>query len=99
MAWKAHSFKDKNTLRKILEPNDPQAINALIKTIAKFDATKWTEVEERILKDGIYAKLTDCETYKKILLTTGDRELIEASRTYAVDSSGAKAAAQAKVDG
>ncbi len=79
MARKAIQFNDVESWRAILKADNPRLQKALGRQVHCFDAKVWATVCRKIVYDGNYAKFTQNETLKQILLDTGDNELVEAS--------------------
>lgn len=90
---KAHLFKDKMIANKILSllneddlesdntnwTNKNKKIKALGRKVAKFDAERWDASKFEIMKKGLYAKFSQDEGLKQILLSTSHNTLAEAS--------------------
>lgn len=83
MYQKAIVFKDEAIAAKILETRIPKEQKALGRQVSNFDHNVWLEHRERIVQDGSYYKfahsLLEDEDLKEKLLSTGDKELCEAS--------------------
>ena len=68
-----------NILDMILNEPDPFLQKMLGRKVPNFDEQLWEVHRYAIVKSGNYLKFTQNEALKKILLQTGDRELVEAS--------------------
>ena len=79
MYRKATTFDDANTAAKILAAKGSGAQKALGREVKGFTDEIWNPVRRRIVKRGNYLKFTQNEKFKKVLLETGDRLLVEAS--------------------
>ncbi|KAF2033602.1 DUF1768-domain-containing protein, partial [Setomelanomma holmii] len=82
MVQKARLFKDEDVARNMLATTDPKQHKALGRQVDNFDGKVWDEQKLKIVEDGNYHKFTaseDAENLRKMLLATGDRELVEAS--------------------
>lgn len=78
MAMKADYFGDSPIFEKIMSTVDPSEQKAFGRQVANFDAEAWNAVSRGYVYKANMAKFSDPKL-KKILLDTGDRELIEAS--------------------
>lgn len=79
MFQKAIVFNDLEIADKImLEPN-PEKQKALGRKVKNFDHKKWDKVKEQIVEDGNWWKFTQPKEgdLRKMLLETGQRELVE----------------------
>lgn len=79
MFQKAIVFNDLEIADKImLEPN-PKKQKALGRKVKNFDHKKWDKVKEQIVEDGNWWKFTQPKEgdLRKMLLETGQRELVE----------------------
>lgn len=79
MAMKAKLFGDIDTYHEIMSTSNPGEQKALGRKVRGFDVEKWSKVSRKIVYQANYVKFTSNETLKKILLDTGDREIVEAS--------------------
>lgn len=79
MACKALLFKDDIALKKIMEATNPYDQKAYGRNVEFFEVSTWEiEAREYVFK-GNYAKFTQNEDLKGILLSTGNKTLVEAS--------------------
>lgn len=78
MAAKAYYFGDDAILQKILKSSNPSEQKALGRQVANFDAEAWNAVSRGYVYKANMAKFSDPEL-KAYLLSTGDKELVEAS--------------------
>jgi ribA/ribD-fused uncharacterized protein len=79
MAKKAEYFDDQDALSKILKTNDPAEQKAIGRTVKNFDKEAWDAVSRGYVYQGNIAKFKQNEDLKKYLLSTEDKELVEAS--------------------
>lgn len=78
MAMKALFFGDHETHEKIMKTSDPKKQKALGREVKNFDANKWNTICRQIVYEANYAKFHK-EPLKNVLLSTGDKEIVEAS--------------------
>lgn len=78
MYAKALTFKDKKIAEQILKADKPRDAKSLGRK-SKFDEHVWKNVREDIMFECCYAKFSQNKKLKKLLLSTGDRMLVEAS--------------------
>lgn len=89
MAEKARFFCDPEAEKQIMatgHPRDQKAIGRLVKNLRSgkqepFDEKAWNEVARDIVYKGSYAKFTQNEGLKMVLLETEGTTLVEASPT------------------
>jgi len=79
MAEKARQAKDHVMLAKILATNNPRDVKALGREIQGFVEEDWVKIREDVIYRGNLAKFQQNVEFCKILLETGDREIIEAA--------------------
>lgn len=83
MYQKALLFKDQAIASKILKATIPKEQKSLGRMVSNFNHAVWEENRDRIVQDGSYYKFANSllsgENLKKKLLSTGERELVEAS--------------------
>ncbi|KAJ3176355.1 hypothetical protein HK101_010458 [Irineochytrium annulatum] len=63
----------------IMATDDPRTHKRLGREVANFNETTWLENRERIIYEGNWAKFTQNERMRELLLATGDKVLVEAS--------------------
>lgn len=78
MAMKASVFGDTEAQEKIMRTNDPAKQKAIGRTVKNFNADEWSKISKSVVRRANFAKFEDPEL-KKILLDTGDKEIVEAS--------------------
>lgn len=78
MAQKALLFGDTETYEKILKTKNPNEQKALGRTVKNFDSAKWNAVCRKVVYDANLAKFSD-PTLREYLISTGDKEIVEAS--------------------
>ena len=79
MAQKAKRFHDSVRYTAILRANSPKGCKALGKQVSPFDAKVWDAVKYNIVKAGNKAKFEQNPDLMKLLLSTGDSIMAEAS--------------------
>ncbi|EMD61598.1 hypothetical protein COCSADRAFT_96527 [Bipolaris sorokiniana ND90Pr] len=75
-AAKARHFKDNDTLRKIIDCDDPVKVKFLGKQVKHFDRKEWDVLKEETMKIGNAHKYQNPALQEK-LLATGNRHLAE----------------------
>lgn len=81
MYHKAITFNDMKAANEILQQPNPRICKAIGRTIRDFDDEEWDKVKVSIVEQGSYLKFTrGGKKLRAMLLATGERELIEASR-------------------
>lgn len=78
MAQKALLFGDDESYKKIMKLKDPAQQKAIGRNVKNFDPNKWNEVCRKIVYDANLAKFSDFGL-KVAILSTGDKEIVEAS--------------------
>ena len=80
MASKARTFSgNDDILAEILQNNDPAKIKGLGRKVKNYDEQIWGRVRFEVVVKGNYAKFSQNDNLKKILLETKDAILVEAS--------------------
>ena len=80
MASKARTFTgNDDILAEILHNNDPTKIKAFGRKVQNYDDNIWSRVRYEVVVKGNYAKFSQNDNLKKILLDTRDAILVEAS--------------------
>ncbi|KAF2206499.1 hypothetical protein CERZMDRAFT_6310, partial [Cercospora zeae-maydis SCOH1-5] len=79
MYHKAVLFNDSSIAAQIMRTTSPKQHKALGAKVKKFDEKVWNEHKEEIVEKGNWLKFTQSEELKNRLLSTGERELLEAS--------------------
>lgn len=79
MYEKALYFKDYDVAEKIMGIPSPKDVKALGREIRNFDAAKWSDVSLGIMTSVNLDKYSQNPAFKKELLETGDKILVEAS--------------------
>lgn len=80
MAMKALMFNDDEAKAKIMKSHSPSDQKAAGRKVKNFDADKWNKVSRAFVYRANMAKFS-IPYLKKVILETGDRELVEASPT------------------
>jgi len=78
MAMKAKMFSDFEAWHKIMAAKNPKEQKAIGRTVKNFNPDSWNIVCKEVVYVANKAKFSDPEL-QKILLDTGDREIVEAS--------------------
>jgi ribA/ribD-fused uncharacterized protein len=79
MSQKAILFKDELALRKIMEATNPYDQKAYGRNVEFFEVGVWEAVAKDIVFKGNYEKFTQHADLKELILSTGDKTLVEAS--------------------
>lgn len=79
MHQKALLFQDYDIAEQIMNETKPKTIKSFGRKVKNFDDDLWTEQCRDIVYKGNYAKFSQNEEYRKILLSTGDKLIAEAS--------------------
>lgn len=79
MASKSRFFKDDETLKRIMNEEDPKEQKRLGRKVRNFDKTKWDAVARTIVYRGNMAKFTQNPKLGEILVATKGTTLVEAS--------------------
>jgi len=79
MHQKAILFNDLETASLILNEYEPSKIKQLGRLVKNFIEDKWNEVADDIVLNANLAKFSQNEKMKKLLLDTGDKEIVECS--------------------
>ncbi|KAK0104198.1 hypothetical protein ONS96_005290 [Cadophora gregata f. sp. sojae] len=79
MAWKAFFFSDELKLMSILKSKSPKGMKAMGKQVLGYSDEQWDFVKVAVVGAANYAKFTSNKELTDMLLSTGDRELVEAS--------------------
>lgn len=72
-------MKDEEVANKILDADTPGKAKALGREVKNFQQSIWDENCDRVVEEGSYLKFSQNEDLGKVLLGTGERELIETS--------------------
>lgn len=78
MAMKASYFGDNEVYKQIMNSNNPKIQKALGRCVKNFNADKWNIVCKDFVYDANLAKFST-EPLTSVLLSTGDKEVVEAS--------------------
>lgn len=81
MYMKAKLFKDEEVAVKILKAKSPSEQKKLGRKVRNFNRGIWESNCKKFVYDGNYAKFTQNEKLKKVLLNTKGTTLVEASPT------------------
>jgi len=79
MAEKAKLFNDFEVYSKIMQSTDPREQKTLGKLVRNFNDKKWVDICKKIVYNGNLAKFSQNSELKDYLLSTGDKEIVEAS--------------------
>ena len=81
MAEKARVFGDEQVRKQIMEVIDPMEMKVLGRHVKKFHDKTWDKVKYSVVLNANYYKFTQNKEMKDILLSTGDKVIVEASPT------------------
>ena len=81
MAQKAQAFGDHESLKRIMDSQDPAEIKQLGRGVKNFDSDTWDKIRYQIMRRGIRAKFQQNPALLRRLLDTGTKVLVEASPT------------------
>lgn len=79
MAEKARLFADEEMEQAIMMTDDPRKQKAIGRNVRNFDKDKWEAIAQEVVYRANYAKFTQDEKLKKVLLDTGSKIIVEAS--------------------
>lgn len=79
MAMKAYYFNDYAAYDAIMKTNDPSEQKAIGRTVKNFNVEAWNAVSRGFVYKANMAKFSQDKFLLKVLLNTGDKELVEAS--------------------
>lgn len=80
MMWsKSVVMNDFETAEKIMDTSDPRTIKKLGRKVKNFNAELWDKLRFDIVYNGCYAKFTQNENLKTVLLSHGDKKFVESS--------------------
>jgi len=79
MAKKALMFKDLEIYACIMNCADPHQIKSLGKLVKNFKSDIWDSSKDQVVYNACYAKFSQNPALKKLLISTGDKTLAEAS--------------------
>ncbi|KAI9709743.1 MAG: hypothetical protein M1820_003145 [Bogoriella megaspora] len=82
MTQKAKLFGDEESFKKMMQTTVAKEHQALGRKVKGYNGKIWDENKSRIVEEGNWWKFTNCldqPHIKRLLLETGDRELVEAS--------------------
>jgi ribA/ribD-fused uncharacterized protein len=79
MFFKAKTFKDEVSSGKILMETDPEFQKQLGREVKGFNQNVWDQYKEQMMFIACFEKFNQNDNYKKILLETGDKIIVEAS--------------------
>jgi ribA/ribD-fused uncharacterized protein len=79
MGQKALLFNDNETFEKIILATQPREIKSLGREVKYFDSNAWDKVKYSIVLNGSFYKFTQNDAMMKILISTGNKILVESS--------------------
>lgn len=79
MAAKAWRFGDSIALSQVMGTSDPKKQKAIGRTVKGFDQAAWSKEARDLVYPAIYAKFTQHEQLKQLILSTDSRWIVEAS--------------------
>ncbi|MCH5193680.1 MAG: NADAR family protein [Oscillospiraceae bacterium] len=77
MYKKAEVFDDNDAAEKILNTDDPVKIKSLGRSVKNYNDIVWNGVRQVVVYEGLYAKFSQDENLKALLLGTGEDILAE----------------------
>lgn len=95
MAQKALIFRDFETFNNIMNSKDPVEMKRLGREVKNFKAEKWDELKKKVVKNAVFAKFSQNEDLRKMLLETGVKLIAEsnpADRVWGIGMRACKAA-------
>jgi ribA/ribD-fused uncharacterized protein len=81
MLAKAIFFNDAESKDQILVTTSPKTVKAMGRNVQGFHLEGWLKVREQIGEEGNWEKFSQNERLKRVLLSTGNKMLVEASST------------------
>lgn len=81
MYCKAFFFHNPSTAKRIISTSSMKEQKALWRTVKGFNDHEWSLIRQKVGEEGNYAKFTQDERMKTVLLGTGEKMLCEASKT------------------
>jgi ribA/ribD-fused uncharacterized protein len=79
MGQKALTFNDSESFKKILAANHPKTMKALGREVKHFDGKEWDRIKYKFVLNGNFYKFTQNKEMMGILISTGNKILVEAS--------------------
>lgn len=80
MMWaKAFTFHDLETVDKIMKTSSHKEHQELGRQVKEYDDEIWADMRYQVMVLGLYAKFSQNERLKELLLATGDTIIAEAS--------------------
>ena len=79
MAQKAILFGDSDTLKEIMDTDNPKTQKSLGRKVKDFDPLRWDRLKLSVVYIGNYAKFTQNPSLKVALMSTGEKTMVEAS--------------------
>ena len=79
MHRKALLFGDIEQAARIMRSNDPRSAKHLGRGVQGFEKSAWSKRARQIVEAGCLLKFAQCPEAQRVLLATGDRQLVEAS--------------------
>ena len=79
MRYKALTFKDTETAKLVMETSNPSEHKKLGRGVQNYNDAVWTRAAQDVVYQGNYLKYSQNPRLGKILLSTGDALIAEAS--------------------
>jgi ribA/ribD-fused uncharacterized protein len=98
MHAKAELFSDKDAAARILACPSPAKAKEIGREVRGFDESLWRERALHLVADGCELKFSQCDRCRQVLLSTGDRILVEAAPRDSVWGIGMDASSPARLD-
>lgn len=79
MWFKAMLFNDPDTATEIAKSKTPKEAKDLGRKVKNFDEAIWEANRERCMYNALEAKFSKNDKFRKALISTGNKQLVEAS--------------------
>ena len=79
MAKKAITFNDQETLELIMKETNPKNIKDLGRLVKNYNESTWSDIRFDQVKIGNYLKFSQLPRFRELLMSTGNRKLVEAA--------------------
>lgn len=81
MYLKAVYFDDPIAIEKLLKKVSPEEAKKIGRSVQNYDDAKWNSIRLNMMIDAVYHKFSNNPRLKQKLLDTGEKILVEASKT------------------
>lgn len=79
MWYKAITFGDLDTAKKIEETPDPRTVKNLGREVKDYNDIQWARIRYDVMRKVNWWKFTQIQAYQEELMSTGEKILVEAS--------------------